>query len=123
MKTINPTRGLAVVIVGTIALCAWQYYSTLKASYTARKEAAQEWASTSPERQAFIALYEDECERKAPVERDKTKIINRPLSIKECAIQLANDRALLAKDEAENFGHAMEVAMDRVDVPAPLRWL
>lgn len=119
-------RGLTVAAAAFVAVCGWHHYAALKVGDDVRRAAAHEWANNSVVRSNFLAKYTAACEQKAPVENDKSKVINRPLTYKECAENVAQTDATsvgLSIEEAESLGAAIERATDRIVAPAPLRWL
>lgn len=113
--------GLAICLGGITILCAWQLYSTVGNFAGARKEAVQEWASKSPARANFAASYDAECEQGTVVKKEDAKRDIVPLSIAQCAMQLASKD--VPAIETESLGVAMEAALDRVEIPAPLAWV
>ena len=116
----NALVGLLVLVISTVMLFAWQFYSLVKATDAARKGAVQEWVITPSVKIGFLLQYEAECERSL-VGRDEAKSIIEPLTHTECAVQLANRHA--SASEGRTLGQAMESAINRVEIAAPLRWL
>lgn len=119
-------RPLAAGILCLISLVGWQFYTTNKACDAARMVAADNWAISSSARLDFLAIYKTECEYMIRFEADESKKLSRPLTFKECAEEVAKDKAGsvgLAVDEAATLGDVMYAAVEKVQIPFLLRWL
>ena len=121
-------RAVATALAAWTCLFCWQFYSMTKAFDDARQAAAQEWANTSS-RVGFLNAYENVCEHGNVVffMGVGTETVKKVplLTWKKCAAQLAQEKAGyydLPVAEAEGLGQAIEAALDRIEIPAPIRW-
>lgn len=109
-----------------VGLTGWQFYTTAQKVDAARAQALRDWVAVSKERATFAALYSVACVKHAPVEKDQSKVVNRPLTYNECALQVAEQSAKqvgVNHQDVDAMIRLMDEAANMVAVPAPLRWL